>query len=274
MEMQLIIAYCICDDVVKNLGIREDPQVKMNMAEVMVTALAAMKFFGGNYERARVFMMEYGYIPNMLSKSQFSRRLKAISDHVWETVCFVLSEAFKLSNETNEFVVDSFPVPVCQNIRIRRCKIYKDEKYRGYLSSKRVYFYGLKVHMIATTKGEPVEFVLAPGSSHDAKVFKDLDLDLPENSTLYGDAAYNIYEQEDLLKEASKISLIPQRKKNSKRQFAQCVKFICDVNRKIVETTFSCISMLFPKTIHAVTACGFELKVFLFVLAYSFNRIL
>jgi hypothetical protein len=24
-----------------------------------------------------------------------------------------------------------------------------------------------------------------------------------------------------------------------------------------------------PKTIHAVTACGFELKVFLFVLAYS-----
>jgi hypothetical protein len=31
------------------------------------------------------------------------------------------------------------------------------------------------------------------------------------------------------------------------------------------------IERMLPKTIHAVTAAGFELKVFLFVLAYSFN---
>jgi len=39
--------------------------------------------------------------------------------------------------------------------------------------------------------------------------------------------------------------------------------------RKIVETTGSLIERLLPKSIHAVTAQGFELKVMLFVLAVS-----
>jgi len=41
--------------------------------------------------------------------------------------------------------------------------------------------------------------------------------------------------------------------------------------RKIVETTGSLIERLLPKSIHAVTARGFELKVALFVLASSIN---
>jgi hypothetical protein len=41
--------------------------------------------------------------------------------------------------------------------------------------------------------------------------------------------------------------------------------------RKRIETVGSLLERLLPKTIHAVTAEGFELKVFLFVLAYSIN---
>jgi hypothetical protein len=41
--------------------------------------------------------------------------------------------------------------------------------------------------------------------------------------------------------------------------------------RKIIETVGSLIERIMPKTLHAVTAAGFELKVFLFVLAYSIN---
>jgi hypothetical protein len=41
--------------------------------------------------------------------------------------------------------------------------------------------------------------------------------------------------------------------------------------RKIVETTGSMLERLLPKSIHAVTAKGFELKVGLFVLATSLN---
>jgi hypothetical protein len=43
----------------------------MSDAEVMTTALVAVLFFGGKDERARELLQEQGYIPNMVSKSQF-----------------------------------------------------------------------------------------------------------------------------------------------------------------------------------------------------------
>jgi hypothetical protein len=39
----------------------------------------------------------------------------------------------------------------------------------------------------------------------------------------------------------------------------------------MIETVGSLIERMLPKTIHAVIAEGVELKVFLFVLAHSFN---
>jgi hypothetical protein len=41
--------------------------------------------------------------------------------------------------------------------------------------------------------------------------------------------------------------------------------------RKRIETAASLSARRLPNTIHAVTARGFELKVFLFVLAYSID---
>jgi hypothetical protein len=41
--------------------------------------------------------------------------------------------------------------------------------------------------------------------------------------------------------------------------------------RKMVETAGSLIERLLPKSIHAVTSQGFELKVALFVMAYSLD---
>jgi len=83
---------------------------------------------------------------------------------------------------------------VCDNIRIRRCRIYlleeeghdddgtpkKKKSFGGYIASKRRYFYGLRVHLVVTGAGEPVEFALAAGSEADVTIFKELGLDLPE----------------------------------------------------------------------------------------------
>lgn len=94
---------------------------------------------------------------------------------------------FKNKNKSLEYIVDSFPISVCKNIRISNCKIYKNRENRGKCVSKREYFYGIKVHMITTINKEPIEVVFSPGSYHDSKVFKQFDLDLPKNSTLYAD---------------------------------------------------------------------------------------
>jgi hypothetical protein len=71
------------------------------------------------------------------------------------------------------------------------------------------------------------------------------------------------------MKESAKIELSPIRKKNSKRAMPPYMVFIQHDPRKRIETAGSLIERILPKTIHAVTARGFELKVFLFVLASS-----
>ena len=125
--------------------------------------------------------------------------------------------------------------------------------------------------MISTIKREPVEFIFTPGSYHDVVGFKQMDLNLPEGSILHGDAAYTDYEYEDLLKEGAQIELVAARKSNSTRPHKPWVNYLLQHARKSIETMFSQITSLFPKTIHAVTSSGFELKVICFVLAYSFN---
>ena len=54
--------------------------------------------------------------------------------------------------------LDSFPVPICDNIRISQSKLVHSEEYRGYIASKKRYFYGIRVQLLSTADGIPVEF--------------------------------------------------------------------------------------------------------------------
>lgn len=269
MEMQICATYFICDELTKQAGIRDDCQSKTTTAEILTIAIVAAQLFCGNQERARNFLRTYGHIPSVVSKSRFNRRLRSIPDKVWSLIFQYLSEMHRDANPTGEFAVDSFPVSVCQNIRIFRSKIYSGEEFRGYIASKKVYFYGLKVHMIVTLSGGPTEFVIAPGSESDVKIFKQMHLNLPEGSVLYADKAYNDYTHEDLAREGAEIRIVVQRKENSKRKMSAALEYLMSSGRKRVETAFSGITQLFPKSIHAVISKGFEIKLISFILAYS-----
>lgn len=269
MDAQITAIYSMTDDILKALHHYQDPQQHMTDAEVITTALVAMRFYGGNFEHARQFLSAPTYIPHMLSRSRFNRRLHDLKDLV--VLLFqVLSRAFKALNSESVYIIDSFPVAVCDNIRIRRCRIYQTEAYRGYKPSKRRYFYGLKIHLMVTEAGQPIEFFLTPGAVGDVEALNVFSFDLPEGSTVYGDKAFNEYALEDLLQEACGISLLPIRKKNSKRPLPAYVRYLQERARKRIETAGSTIKRMLPNSIHAVTAKGFELKVALFVLAYAF----
>lgn len=270
MDEKIIATYCLCDDVLKTMHHQEDSQCKMSDAEVMTTAFTAALFFRGNLESARIMLKQHGYIPSMLSKSRFSRRLYRLKT-MFVTVFHLLGNLWKTLNLHAVYVIDSLPVSVCDNIRISRSKLYTHEKYRGYTASKRRYFYGLKIHLLTTQDGYPVECFLTHGGFGDVDALKYYAYELPENSVIYADRAYNDYEIEDLLKEIDHIFLLPVRKKNSKRQLPAYVSFVQHYHRKRIETAGSLIEQMLPKSIHAVTSQGFELKVALFVIAYSLN---
>ena len=269
MDTQIVAIYCICDDILKGLHHWEDKQRQMSDAEVMTTSIVAGLFFGGNMEKSRIFLQEHGYIPRMLEKSRFNRRQHKIAE-LFLVVFDLLGDFWKQWNEKSVYVIDSFPVSACDNYRIQRCHLYEGEDWRGYQASKRRYFYGLKIHLMVTEQGRPVEFFLTPGSWSDTRALKMYNFDLPEGSLVTGDKAYTDYAFEDLLDEAH-LDLQPLRKKNSKRPVPPWINYLMSCYRKIIETTGSLMEQLLPKHIHAVTPQGFELKVAIFVLATSFN---
>jgi len=269
MDTQIIVVFCLCADMLTSLHHYEDPQCQMSDAEVMTTAIVAMLYFKGNFCLASRFLYEGRYIPNMLSRSRFNRRLHRIAD-LFLTLFLRLGETWKKLNEKSVYVIDSYPIVVCDNYRISRSKIYQEEDFRGYIASKKRYFYGLRVHIMVTEHGEPVEFFLAPGAFSDTSALRLYHFDVPEQSWITGDKAYNDYGMEDLMREAG-IELLPLRKKNSKRPVPPYMTFLQASIRKIVETTGSLLERLLPKSIHAITAKGFEIKVALFVLACSIN---
>lgn len=283
MDTTLILFYCLIDDMLQAMHHREPPQRSMSDAEVMTTALAAVRFFGGNFATARGCLQSKGFIPCMLSKSQFNRRLHRL-DGYFERLFEGLAQFWKHHEENrptdpeNTYLIDSFPVKVCDNIRIDQCRIYPKEAtndaFRGYIASKRRYFYGLKIFLMTTSEGHPVEVFFTPGSFSDTAQLKQFRFDLAEGATVYGDKAFNEYFTEDLLEAASKIDLLPLRKKDSKRSVPAWVEYVQHYYRKAVETAGSLIERRLPKTIHAVTAAGFELKVFLFVLVFSIDGLL
>jgi Transposase DDE domain len=265
MVREIITIFCICDDFLKTINHKDDKQARMSTSEILTTAIVAAKFFSGNYNKSRCFLSEHSYITSMLSESRFIRRLNQIDRGVFQSLFSIMARTFKAANINNEYAIDSFPVPVCSNVRINRCKIYRDKEYHGYCASKGEYFYGIRVHMLVTRNGEPVEFIIEPGSVSDVVVARSFKFDLPKGAKVHADKGYTDYGFEDHLEFKQQIHLLVRRKENAKRKD----RGICTKTRKIVESTFSAIFAAFSRTVHAITAFGFELKIALFIFAYS-----
>lgn len=274
MDDEVLTTYCLIDDFLLRIGHREPRQRCVSDAEVLTVALVAARTYKGNSEAAWRFLTEYGYMPHRLTRGQFNRRLHAaapLAVHLFE----MLAEVWKTTGNERAFAIDSMPVPCCDNIRIPSSKLYPldetDGAFRGRQSSKRRFFYGVKIHAVVNEHGRPVEVSITPGSTSDTTELKHFAFDLPEGSVVCGDKAYTDYTTEDVLAAAGEVRLLADRKKNSTRPRPAWETYVLQVYRKAVETAFSGIEKLLPKSIHAVTGRGFELKVYLFVLAYSLS---
>jgi DDE family transposase len=265
---KIITLYCFFDELLKALGYRDDPQAKLTTAEIMTIAAVAAQFFTGNQQAALDFLSSHGYILPF-SKSRFNRRLHALPEALWQFALFVLAQIHQRTNPQRVHIVDTFPVPVCRNIRIRRCRIYQEEAFRGYCASKKEYFFGLKVCLIVTESGEPVEMLLSPGSTADITALRCMELNLPSQSTLLGDSGFLDTEFEAALREQANVNLVVPRRANMKEQLDGCLEYICRLCRKRVETTFSLLAERLARSIHAVRPRGFELKIMLTVLTFS-----
>lgn len=267
-----VAIYSFLDDFCKKIELFKENQ-KTRDAEILVAAILAARYFGGNHQSALCYLKSHFDLCK-LDKSNFNRRLHKLS-YIISLIFYQLADTIKSLSIYSNYIIDSFPIAVCKNIRNKRSKIIPYNKlYHGYNASKREYFYGYKVQVIVNEQGLPVFYSIHAGSIHDITAFQHLHINLPENSFLYGDSGYLDYYQEDSYQEIENIHLKIVRKSNSLRKDTPAEKALKDVIRKQVENTFAQITARFPKKIHATTAEGFILKIVLFLLSFTFEKLI
>src|SRR4051794_10779295 len=271
-EDKIISIYCIVDDILIGVEHKEDNRRKVSDSEIITTAVVSALYFGGHLDNGRNFMKMTGWVPGMLDKSRFNRRLHNVSEILF-SMFYQIGHCLKTAAGAAEYMIDSFPVAVCDNIRISRCKLLKGKQWRGKQCSMRRYFYGVKVQVLINRQGIPVEFCFVPGSETDVQALKKLPLAVAPESKIYGDAAFTDYQIEDDIKEGDLIELMIQRKSNSTRKDEPWIRFIKECMRKGIETAFSEIKALFLRKIHAVTFEGFLLKIIMFISAFTLNKL-
>ncbi len=263
--------YCFIDDFLKASGHHEDIRIEVTDAEVITIAIQAMLQFGGNFEKSRLILHELGLMKRLLSRSRLSRRINRLADLIYR-LFHQLGSVLKDMHWESRYLLDSFPVPVCDNIRIGRSRIVSDKRYRGVMTSFRRYFYGVRVQILTTSDGIPVEFCILPGAYSDLQGLAELALDLPEQAQLFVDSGYNFYKWEDYLRETQELRLQVPRKTNSKRTREPWLEMHKSLVRKYIETTIGEIGKLFPKKIHATNLNGFLLKIALFLFAFQIDK--
>ncbi|MCX7257977.1 MAG: transposase [Polaromonas sp.] len=64
-------------------------------------------------------------------------------------------------------IADATPLAVCDNLRIKRHKVFQDVAQRG--KSSPGWFYGFKLHAVINHQGEIVAIKLTPGKSMTAR---------------------------------------------------------------------------------------------------------
>ena len=81
------------------------------------------------------------------------------------------------------YILDSMPIPICKNIRIKASKICKDDENvlptTTYHASHKPYYYGFKLQLLITKKGIPHTAALTTASMHDSQYlacFEDVQI--------------------------------------------------------------------------------------------------
>ena len=115
----------------------------------------------------------------------------------------IIRQAINTQISPNNIVItDSFPLSLCQPVRHHRAHVFYELADIGYNSSKHLWFYGFKVHMLVTLSGYILNYVVtpAPASIHDIRAVDGL-LENCSQPYVLADLAYLSYELREQLKQ-------------------------------------------------------------------------
>ncbi len=200
-----------------------------------------------------------------LSHSRFNRRARMLLPLIY-LIRHGLNEEVDLSGDI--LIIDSFPVPVCQPIRNRRAKIFRGYADIGYKATKKIYYYGFKVHAIVSDNGYLLDYIVTKVSVHDAKETVELITNAhPDNRYLLGDEGYLGKNLHQRLEQMGYTLWTPYRKnmKNAQKHNKHYLMAL----RRTIESDFSLLSYYNAENNRARSLAGFQERLEVAILAYN-----
>lgn len=205
----LILVYCLADVGLKNEkngGNWRNSNHHPKCTDAEIIAVAIMQSYFGWATLKRTYLLvkanDPQAFPHLPGYKQWLAR--------WHRLSFqmgVILENVPLNiNDLDEiYLVDSFPIPMCQPIRHGRVNLLRDAgAYFG--KGTKGWFFGFKLHVLSTRSGQIVGSILLPTSYDDregARILADL---LEEGSLVIADLGYRgvkfqtqMYEEEGVL---------------------------------------------------------------------------
>lgn len=188
----------------------------------------------------RHFYRIYQYLVGgvLLERTRFYRRAK----YLIPLLKLIRQKLTASIDQETIAVMDSFPLPVCHTARNFKTRIFRGSADISYNPSKKMWFYGFKVHVLVTLEGYVLNFIVTPASVHDSKVAEALLEGCPIPIIL-GDLGYLSRELKANLAEQGYHLWTPWRENMAGARDHNHWKLIAE--RRTIETRFSSLCRLF-----------------------------
>ena len=191
-------------------------------------------FHLGNFRNMKHFYVHYvqkhlqSEFPQTVSYNRFTElmQLAVLPMTIFLKTC-CLGECTGIS------FVDSTPIRVCKNKRIKRNKVFKGIAELG--KSTMGFFFGFKLHLIINDKGEILNFVITQGNVDDREPLKNERFIESIKGKLYGDKGYLSKELTNILF-VDGLHLVTNIRNNMKNCLMELKDKIMLRKRSVIET--------------------------------------
>ena len=226
--------FCIQFDAsVSRNRVGNAPKRKPRMSTSEVITLMTL-FHSGSFRNMKHFYIHYvqkhmqSEFPQTVSYNRFTELTQSaiLPMAVFLKTCC-------LGDCTGISFIDSTPIRVCKNKRIKRNKVFKNTATVG--KSTMGYFFGFKLHLVVNDKGEILNFVVTQGHADDREPLKNERFIASIKGKLYGDKGYLSKELTNILF-VDGLHLITNIRNNMKNCLMELKDKIMLRKRSVIET--------------------------------------
>ena len=160
---------------------------------VYLFAVSEQRYF--QVKEIHLFAQEclHSWFPKLPSCQAFNNRLNRLSEAFRILVAGLITNFIPENCDSEISLTDSMPIVTCKG-KNRKAKVAAEMTDKGWCSTKNMYYYGLKMHLLGFRRPKTIpfpEFIgLSAASESDLTAFKELFGDKVCNKTIFSDKIY------------------------------------------------------------------------------------